>query len=191
MSDGPLKNSQLGSRWNRFVAAVDNDAVGSIQRSALASDALVREILNDDTRVLLKDLWAFMRRDQLDLDPLTSVESIFHSHRKTAFGDSLQREAAFRLANQMTPDAAIGQALNASVKDHIRRARSRIQEECIRSRESGAMPQDQFDRMVSRANATFDGLDTDAICDALRALDKHTFTDSVSKQEGIDEGPSL
>ena len=69
MSDGPLKNSQLGSRWNRFVAAVDNDAVGSIQRSALASDALVREILNDDTRALLKDLSAFMASGSIGLGP--------------------------------------------------------------------------------------------------------------------------
>lgn len=96
MSDGPLKNSQLGSRWNRFVAALDNDAFEDIHRNALASDALVREILNDDTRALLEDLWSFMHRDQLALDTQSEIDRIFDSHKKTAFCDALQREVAFR-----------------------------------------------------------------------------------------------
>lgn len=191
MSDGPLKNSQLGNRWNRFVAALDNDAFDAIHRIALASDALVREILNDDTRALLKDLRAFMHRDQLALDTQSEIDSIFTSHKKTAFGDALQSEVAFRLADQMMLGAAVRAALTASLEDHIRRAKSRIQDELIRALETGPMSQDQFARFVRQADEVFDALNTSAIFDALWAIDPYTFRDDVSKQKGIDEGPCI
>ena len=191
MSDGPLKNSQLGSRWNRFVAALYNDAVDDIHRSALASDALVREILNDDTRALLKDLWSLMHRDQLALDTQSEIDLIFDSHKKTAFCDALQREVAFRLAHQMILGAAVRSALTASLKDHIRRAKSRIQEEIIRAQENEPISQDQFTRLVRQADEIFDALKIAAIFDALWAIDPYAFQDDVSKQEGIDEGPSI
>ena len=132
-----------------------------------------------------------MRRAQLDLDPLSSVESIFQSHSKTAFGDTLQKEVFLRLGDQMTPDAAIRQALEASVDNQISSARNRIQEECIGARESGEMWRDQFARTVTQANAAFDALAKGDICDALRAGDKDAFKNAVAKQEGLDEGPSL
>ena len=191
MSDGPLKNFQLGSRWNSFVVALDNEAVDGIHRIALASDALVYEILNDDTRALLKDLSAFIHRDQLALDTHSEIDSVFASHKKTAFGDALQREVDFRLADQMTLGAAIRLALMASLKDHVRRARSRIQEELISAQETERMSQDQFVQFVRQADEVFDALDTTEICDALRAMDPYAFRDDVSKQEGIDEGPSI
>lgn len=191
MSDGPLKNSQLGSRWKRFLVALDNEAVDGIHRIALASDALVHEILNDDTRALLKDLSAFMHRDQLALDTHSEIDSIFAIHTKTAFGDELQREVGYRLADQMTLGPAIRMALMASLKDHIRRVRSRIQEELIRAQEAERMSQDQFAQFVRQADEVFDVLDTTEICDAIEAVDPQTFRDDASKQDGIDEGPSI
>jgi hypothetical protein len=191
MTDGPFKNLNLGRRWKRFAEAVQNDAVDEAARCALASDALVREILTDETQALLTDLGAYGRQEQLDIDPLSSVENIFNGHSKTPFVDTLQKEIAFRLGAQMPPDAAIDQALEASVSDRISEARSRIEEECIRARESGEMRQDQFDRTVMQANAAFDALAKDEICDALRAGDKDSFKGAVSKKEGLDEGPDL
>jgi hypothetical protein len=191
MSDGPFKNLSLGYRWKRFAEAVQNNAVDEAARCALASDALVREILTDETQSLLTDLGAYKRRVQLDIDPLSSVEDIFHGHSKTPFADTLQKELAFRLGAQMPRDAAIDQALEATVGDRISEARSRIEEECIRARESGEMRQDQFDRTVMQANAAFDALANDRICHALRAGDKDAFKDEVLKKEGLDEGPDL
>src|SRR5882757_1747537 len=97
MTDGPFKNLQLASRWKRFAEAVQNDAVGMVERCSLAGDALVREVLTEETQALLIDLQAYRSREQLDIDPLSSVESIFNSHSKTPFTDSLEKELAFRL----------------------------------------------------------------------------------------------
>ena len=191
MPDGPFKNSKLGRRWNRFAATLHIDAADNSERSALASDAILRDILTEDFQPLLTDLLAYGRRAQLDLDPLSLVESIFRSRRKTAFGDAFQREVSFRLEHQMTPDVAFEQALEASVAFQISRARNRIQEECVRLRESGEMRPEQFDLTVTRANWVFDTLPKDDICNALRAGEKNAFRDAVSKRKEVDEGPSL
>ena len=94
--------------------------------------------------------------------------------------------------NERTPlGAALDLALEASVRDQIGEVRNRIEEECIRARESGEMRQDQFDRAVTQANAAFDTVAKDAICNALRAGDKDAFKGAASKREGLDEGPDL
>lgn len=191
MSDGPFKNLRLGSRWKRFAEAVQNDAVAQASRCALASDALVREILTDGTRTLLADLHAYCDRQQLDLDPLASVERIFDDHSKTSFTDTLHRELAFRVNEQLPPPIAIGQALEAAVGQQIREAKSRIEEECIRACESREMMPEQLDRTVTQANAALDDLAQDEICNALRADNKNAFKDAVLKKEGLDEGPDL
>ncbi|MDE0219021.1 MAG: hypothetical protein OXJ90_07105 [Spirochaetaceae bacterium] len=191
MSDGPFKNVELGSRWKRFAAAAHNDAADPTERCVLAADAIVHEILTDETQALLSDLFAYVREDQLDLTPLSSIERIFHSHHKTAFGDSLQREVAYRLADDMPVSDAIDQALEASFDDHHRRARDRIEEECIRAREVGALRRDQFPHTVARANAAFDALPKHEICDALRRRNKSAFKTAASKHSGLDEGPHL
>lgn len=191
MSDGPFRNLKLGNRWKRFAEAVQNDAVDASERRALALDALVHEILTDSNQALLADLQAHVRREQLDFDPLSSAESIFNGHSKTPFADILQKELAFRLSEQKQANSALDQAIEASVRDHISEVRNRIEEECIRARESGEMQQDQFDQTVTQASAIFDSLAPDEICDALRAGDKKAFKDAVSKKDGLDEGPSL
>lgn len=191
MTDGPLKNFKLGSRWKRFAEAAQNDAVDNAERCALASDALVHEILTDDARALLVDLYDYVSRKQLDFDSLGSVESIFNSHSKTPFTDTLQKELVFRLAEQTPTDVAIGQALEASVGSQISEARNRIEEECIRARETGEMRQNEFDRTVTQVSAAFDALAKDEICHALCSGDKNAFKDAASKKEGLDEGPCL
>jgi hypothetical protein len=53
------------------------------------------------------------------------------------------------------------------------------------------MREDQFQRALKGANAAFDALAKDKICDALCAGDKDAFRSAVSKQQGVDEGPAL
>ena len=191
MSDGPFNNLKLSGRWKRFAAAAHNDAVDSAQRSALASDALLHDILTVHTQGLLFDLQIYSERAQLDLDPMTSVEGIFHSHNKTPFSDTLEKELVFRLHQHTAPDAAIKQALEASVENQASRAKSRIEEECIGACESGDMRHDQSRRTLTQSRATFDTLAKEAICDALWAGDKNAFKDAAAKSKGLDEGPSL
>ena len=191
MPDGPFNNLKLGRRWNQFAATLDIDAADDSERRALALDAILNDILTEDFQPLLTDLREYERRAQLDLDPLSSVESIFRSRSKTAFGDTFQKELSSRLGHQMTSDDTIGQVLEVSVDYQIRKAKNRIQEECIRLRESREMRREQFDRTVTRANAVFDTLPKGDICNALRAGDKNAFKNAVSKRKGVDEGPSL
>ena len=191
MSDGPFKNLRLSNHWKRLAAAASNDAADRTQRCALASHALVREILTDNTRALLNDLQAYTCQRQLDLDPVSSVDSIFCRHSKTAFGDTLNKELAFRLGHQMPPDSAMREALKASIDNQSGKAKKRFEEECIRTRESGEMQQGEFERTVTHASEAFDALTKDEIYDAIRAGDRNTFKTAASKKRGLDEGPSL
>ena len=191
MSDGPFKNFRLGRHWKRFAAAAHNDAVDPAERGALACDALTNDLLTDENRALQSDLHALVRRPQLEFDPTHSVDITFRSHSKTAFGDTLQRELAPRVSDQMPLEKALACALRAAVHGHATRARSRIEEECLHSRESREMTQDQCDRTVIRVNETFDALSESDICDAVRAGHKNAFQRAVSKKTGLDDGPSL
>ena len=191
MSDGPFKNLRLSNDWRRFAAAAGNDAADGKHRCDLASHALVREILTDDNQALLNDLQAYSCERQLDFDPASSVESIFRRHSKTAFGDTLHKELAFRLGHQMQAGSVMEEALKASIENQSSKARKRLEEECIRARESGEMQQGDFDRTVTHANEAFDALTKDEIYDAIYARDPNAFKIATSKKRGLDEGPSL
>ena len=191
MSDGPFRHLRLSTHWKRLVAAACNDAVDQFERCGLAKDALTREILTDENSALLREIRAYARCGQLDMDPNSPVDTIFGSHPKTAFGDILQSQMAFRVADHMTPDVALDRALEASVHEHTAKAKSRILDECIRALECGELTQDQYDRMVAHVNATFDALTETDICDALSAGDRNAFKADASKRTGLDEGPKL
>jgi len=191
MSNGPFKNLKLTKRWKRFAEAVQSDACDLTYCCALASDALLEEILTTEVKAIVTDLVAFGSRAQLDLVPLSSVEEIFNRHSKSAFTDTLQKEVECRVSDQMACSDAIKEAMGAAAGDHICEVKTRIEEECIRSLEFGKMRQDQFYRTVSQSNAILTTLANNEVCEALLACDKKTFKDAVSKKLGLDEGPSL
>lgn len=191
MSDGPFRNTKLSKGWKKFAVAVENGAFDSYECCALASDALVREILVHDVPPLLAKLQAIVLGEQLDLDPLSSVESIFDGYSKAPFSDNLQKEVVFRLSEKSEPSEAIMDALDAAVGGRIRETRSHIEEDCIRAREAGEMRPDQFVRTVNQSNVIFEELSKNEICAALLACNKAAFKDDVSKKKGLDEGPRL
>ena len=191
MSDGPFKNLKLKTRWKQFAEAVQNDTFNRDECCAMASHALVCDILTYDVQALLADLLAYARRTQLDFDPLFTVESIFNAHMRTPFTDSLQKEIALCLNDEIASGDALREGLKASVTQEISIAMNRIQEECILSREFGEMWQDQFNNTIKQASATFKALDIDKICDALQSGNKNAFKHSVSKKTGLDDGAPL
>ena len=191
MPDGPFKHLRLSSSWKRFAAAAHNDTVDSTELSALVKDALVREILADENQALLSDLRAPDSEGQLELYPHISVDSIFRRYNKTALSDILQREMAFRLADQMPSNAAFDRALEAATHEQIGRALIRLLDEFTRAVELRELTHEQYDRMATRTNATFDELRESDICDALRAGNRNAFKDDVSKKIDLDEGPKL
>lgn len=191
MSDGPFKNLKLGTRWKRFAEAVQNESFDSSACCALASHALMHEILTDSFRAILAALQAYASRKQLDLDPSSSVGSIFNDHMKTPFSDTLQKQIAFRLSDQVAPADAVRQALEASVNEHSSDARNRIVDEFIRARETGEIRQDQYSHAVNNVKAIFGSLAKNEVCEALHVGNKNAFKDAVSKKQGLDEGPPL
>lgn len=191
MSDGPFKNLKLGRHWKRFAEAVQNYAYTSAECSALAKNALLQEILTQDLKALLTELKDFASQVQLDLDALSAVEEIFSRHQKTSFADTLQKEVACRLSDQMPLADAIKQAVEAAVTEQKCEAKSRIVEECILSRDFEGMWQDQFNRTVRESSAIFNGLATNEICEAIFAGNNNAFKAAVSKKAGLDEGVSL
>ena len=130
MTDGPFRNLKLDKRWKRFFEAVQNDTVDSTEVCAFASDALMHEILTEDNKALLADLYAYEQKKQLDLDPVSSCDSIFDEHSKTPFSDFLQKELKYRLIEHVPPDIAINQALERSVDHQIVKAENHVEEEC-------------------------------------------------------------
>lgn len=191
MPDGPHKNLKLDRHWKRFAATLHNDAADDSERSGLASHALVREILSHDNRALLAALIGYAQQPQLDLVPEDPVQRIFSKHGRSAFSDILEKEVTFRLRDGSPPDAALEEAIKASVDDHIWKAKHRIEDECICGYARGEMQEDQSHSMVDRATAVLDRLPRPAICDAIRNADKDAFVAAASKRKGIDEGPKL
>ncbi len=191
MSDGPFKNLKLGTRWKRFAEAVQNEAFDSSACCALASHALMHEILTDSFRAILAALQSYASRKQLDLDPSSSIESIFNDHMKTPFSDTLQKQIVFRLSDQVAPADAVRQALDASVNEHSSDARNRIVDEFIRARETREIQHDLYFRAVNNVKAIFGSLAKSEVCEALHVGNKNAFKDAVSKKQGLDEGPPL
>lgn len=191
MSDGPFKNLNLGRHWKRFADAVQNETFNSLDCCALASHALMQELLTDNVSALLAVLLNYTNRKQLDIDPSATIEGIFKDHVNTPFCDTLQKQIAFRLNDQVSPVDAVQQALEESVSKHANDVRNRIVDECISAREAGAIRQDQFYSSVSNINSVFDALEKDKVCNALLDDKKNAFKAAVSKKQGLDEGPPL
>jgi len=191
MSDGPFKNLKLGKRWKQFAEAVQNESFDSTTCCALASHALLHEILTDSFRALLTALQAYANRKQLDIDPLSSIESIFNAHMKTPFSDNLQKQLLFRLGDQVAPSDAVRHALEASVSEHSSDARNRIVDEFIRARETGELRQDQYSRAANNVKSAFGLLAKSDVCEALHIGNKNAFKDAVSKKKSLEEGPPL
>lgn len=191
MSDGPFKNLNLGKHWKRFADAVHNEAFNNSECCAMASHALMQELLTDNVSAIFAVLRDYTNQKQLDIDPSDTVKSIFNDHMNTPFCDTLQKQIVFRLNDQVSPADAVQQALEESVSKHTNDVRNRIVDECISAREAGAIRQEQFSISVSNINSVFDALEKDKVCNALLDGKKNAFKAAVSKKQGLDEGPPL
>ena len=191
MSDGPFKNSKLGKCWKRFAEAVQNETFDNSFRRDLAYHAIMQEILKDSVRSILARLLACASKKQLDMDPLSLVNSIFSDHMMTPFTDTLQKQLAFRLHDQVPMADAIRQAVEATVNEHSKDTRNRIVDEFISVREAGKIQEAQFSRNISIVHAIFKELKTDKICAALFVGDKNAFKNGASKKRDIEDGPPL
>jgi hypothetical protein len=191
MTDGPFKNMKLGSRWKRLAEAVQNDAVDQNECTALANDSIVRELVTPNNIAILNDLEAYAQRDQMDFDPVSSVETVFEKHPKTPFNDQLLKELTYRLSDGAPVGSALSDAVDASATGHIGETRNRFQEECIRLREDKELSAERCRSAIEKVNATFDAVGVQSICKAVREGNKNAFKTATNKKEGLDDGPSL
>lgn len=191
MSDGPFKNLNLTKLWKKFAIAVQNDACGRAECLGFASDALLRDILTANVEHLLLDLQAYASREQLGLDVRLAIEKIFDSYSKTPFIDTLQKEIALRLNEQISSSEAIKQALAAAVAEQISIVKNRIEDECVCAHDFRGMWPEEFCRAVNESNAILDALAINEICEAILGRDKDFYKSAVSKKQGIEEGPYL
>lgn len=191
MSDGPFKNLRLTQHWKKFAKAAYNDAFDQMECRGLASHAIVQDVLTDPVRVLLKVLKTYMDQNQMEMAPQASLERFFNDYGKNQFADILKKEMAWRLHENDNHKKVLEQAVASSVDAQIDISRTRMQEECIRSCESGEMNRNQLEATIDRTNTVLGSLDRQNICEVILACDKQAFKDAVAKKEGIDEGPSL
>ena len=191
MTDGPLKNTKLGRNWKRLVEAVQNDAVDQTELIALANDSIACELVTPDNTAALKALEAYGQRKQMDLDPVSSVETEFEKHRKTSFNNRLQKELSYRLGDGVTAEDALPGAVEASVTSHIGKAKNSFQEERTSLRERKKLSAEKCQSNIKKFNAALDAANITEIRAAIYGGKKKAFKAATNKKKGLDEGPGL
>ena len=188
MTDGPVKNLKLGRSWKQLADAVHNDAASPEECGAVASDALTRHLVTKEHVKALQEIDANLGRDQLELDPLGSVEAIFDRCAKTPFLDALQKRLLYRATNDRSLRDAIVPALDDAIDAQIGEARNRFHEEYIRLQEDGEMSLDAADRAREGVDAAFDAVDSGKVRDALMKGRKDAFDKDLGRSDGVDDG---
>lgn len=188
MTDGPVKNFELGRSWKQLAEAVQNDAASPEERGAVASDALTRHLVTKEHVKALQEIDANLGRGQLELDPLGSVEAIFDRCAKTPFLDAFQKRVLYQAANDRPLRDAIVPALDAAIDAQIGETRNRFHEEYIRLQEDGEMSRDAADRAREGVDAAFDAVDSGKVRDALLEGRKDAFDKDLGRSDGVDEG---
>jgi hypothetical protein len=191
MIDGQFKNLKLGRCWKRFAEALQNRVVDSFERCALASEAVVRELLTEDFRALVSDLEKYAARAQRDLDPVSGLQGIFDRHSKMPFADTFQKEMAFRLCSQASPELALGEALEAAVNIQLQEVRTRLEDEFIHARDTKKLGRQECMLAIQNIAIDLGAIDRHRICVAIRTHDSKDIKKAASKKDGLDEGPAL
>lgn len=188
MTDGPFRNAQLSSRWKQYGKDLVSDAVSNEERTTQACHSMLGDIDVGAFGSLLRDLRAHSRDPQMDLDPVSSTETIFEGQEQSLLASALQKHLTANLRAKAPLSVALDDALNSIVSDWIGTTKNRLDEECIRARDLGDMNLQDYNKGIERNRETFGTVDADAVCRALESGSKNAFK-SGSKKQGIDEGP--
>ncbi|MGO4386772.1 hypothetical protein AB4Y85_04490 [Microvirga sp. 2YAF29] len=189
MTDGPFRNAALPSRWKRYGQELVSDAASPEERTMHACHSMIGSVDMKAFNPLFDELKAHAGRAQMDLDPGTMVETIFDNHAPSPLADALQRHLIANLRDQMSPDKALGEALERTAKEWIGITKNRLDEECIRARELGDMSREEYRKGIERNRETFAAIKPNELCNALATGNKRAFKQAVQKKGGVDEGP--
>lgn len=189
MTDGPFRNAELSSRWKRYGQDLVSDAVSAEERMTQACHSMIGDVDMKAFSPLFGDLKAHAERTQMDLDPVSEVETIFESHPTSPLADALQRHLIANLLDQMPIGEALNRSLESTAKEWISTTTNRLDEECIRARELGDMKREDYHKGIERNRETFAAIKPNELCDALATGNKSAFRQAVQKKAGVDEGP--
>jgi hypothetical protein len=189
MTDGPFRNAELSSRWKRYGQELVSDATSSEERVKHACHSMIGDVDMKTFTPLFDDLKSCLGRSQMDLDPVTAIESIFDNHLTSPLTDVLRKHLVANLRDQVPTVNALGQALDGTAKDWIGTTKNRLDEECIRARELGDMSREDYRKGNERNQEAFGAIKANEICDALARGNKRAFKQTVRKKQGVDEGP--
>ena len=86
MSDGPFRNAELPSSWKRYGQDLVSDATSREERTTQACHSMIGDVDMKTFSPLFDELKAHADRPQMDLDPVTAVETIFGDSSNVAAG---------------------------------------------------------------------------------------------------------
>lgn len=189
MTDGPFRNSELSSRWKRYGQDLVSEAASLEERTTQACHSMIGDVDMKVFGPLFKELKVHAERAQMDLDPLTPVETIFENHAPSPLADTLKRHFAANLRDQISSEKALDQALERTAKEWIGTTKNRIDEECIRARDLGDMGREDYHKGIERNRETFASIKIGELIGALASGNKRAFSQAADKKAGVDEGP--
>lgn len=189
MTDGPFRNAELNSRWKRYGQDLVSDAVSAEERITQACHSMIGDVDMKAFSPLFGDLKAHAERPQMDLDPVSTVETIFDSHPTSPLADALRRHLIANLRDHIPIDEALNQSLKGTVKEWIDTTKNRLDEQCILVRELGDMKCEDYHKGIERNRETFAAIKPNELCNALATGNKRAFQQAVQKKAGVDEGP--
>lgn len=189
MTDGPFRNAELSGRWKQYGKDLVSDAASAGERIVQACHSIVGDLDVSEVSSLLTAIKKHAERPQMDLDVMSSMETLFESGQKSPLTDILKKHLMANLHDRMPLDTALDQALQSTVTDWISMTKNRLDEECIRARDLGDMNREDYRKGIERNAETFAGIDRNCLCDALTSGDKRAFKQAQRKKTGVDEGP--
>jgi hypothetical protein len=189
MTDGPFRNAELSSRWQRYGQELVNDTASLDERTTQACHSMIGDVDMKTFSPLLNELKTHADRSQMDLDPVTIFQAIFEKHAPSPLADGLQRHLIANLRDQIFPGKALDQALESTAKEWIGTSKNRLDEECIRARELGDMNREDYRKGIERNRETFASIKSSDLGGALSSGNKRAFSQAVQKKGGVDEGP--
>lgn len=189
MTDGPFRNAKLPSRWKRYGDDLVSDAVSREERVA----RVCHNMLADVDVKLFKPLWDALteigQNRQLELDPASSIESLFEAHPNSPHISSLQKHLFANLRNGSPIQEALNAGLSEAITEWREIDKNRFDEHCFSARDRGDMKAADCQKGIGRNRETFDAIELNVMCDALRTGNKNAFKPMLQKKEGLDEAP--
>lgn len=187
MTDGPFRNAALSNKWKRYGQNLVSDAVSSDERVKQASHSMLGDVDMKEFDRLYRDLDARASRDQMDLDAAAATETIFESNERSTLSDALEKHLLCNLREGLSERDSLDRALESTVRDWVDITKNRIDEECIRARDTGDMSRSDYAKGIERNRETFAAVDVDGLCAALTSGNKNAFRRMARKD--VNDGP--